>query len=143
MKKYLQNNSLGRNVRNAISSNNYKVPPSRSKRNDASPAPSINYSGFSSAQLESYYNRIHLKMIEFLSDFVIQCLSKDLCDVLGEASSAPPDEDELKKDSILGRNDEKIIKYLGDQQVCRFIKKLMKIYKALRVLERNKSSETP
>ena len=33
-----------------------------------------NYSGFPSAQLESYYNRIQLKMIEFLSDLIISIL---------------------------------------------------------------------
>ena len=37
------------------------------------------FSGFPSAQLETYYHRIHLKMVEFLADFVMQCLSKDLC----------------------------------------------------------------
>ena len=36
-----------------------------------------------------------------------------------------------------------IFKYLSGDQVSRFIKKTLKIYKALRVLERNKSSDTP
>lgn len=36
-----------------------------------------------------------------------------------------------------------MMKYLSDEQIDRFIKKTLKIYKALRVLERNKSSDTP
>ena len=54
------------------------------------------YSGFPSAQLETYYHRIHLKMVEFLADFVIQCLNKDLCgcvkavsDLAAEISQMP------------------------------------------------------
>ena len=35
------------------------------------------------------------------------------------------------------------MKYLGDQQIGKFIKKTLKIYKALRVLEKSKSNETP
>lgn len=34
-------------------------------------------------------------------------------------------------------------KYLGEEHVGSFIKKTLKIYKGLRVLERNKSNETP
>jgi hypothetical protein len=50
-------------------------------------------------------------MVEFLSDFVIQLLQSDLCELLGEAK------DELRdNDSILqGKNEDKIMKYLGDK----------------------------
>jgi hypothetical protein len=34
-------------------------------------------------------------------------------------------------------------KYIGEEQVGLFIKKALKIYKGLRVLERNKKSDTP
>ena len=33
--------------------------------------------------------------------------------------------------------------YIAEQQIDQFIKKIMKVYKALRVLERNKSKDTP
>jgi hypothetical protein len=36
-----------------------------------------------------------------------------------------------------------VMKYLGDDAVARFIKKTLKVYKALRVLEREKHIETP
>lgn len=39
------------------------------------------YSGFPSEQLEQYYSRIHLKMVEVLTDFIVQCLSKDLSNI--------------------------------------------------------------
>lgn len=83
-------------------------------------------------------------MVEFLSDFVIQCLQKDLCDILGESPSVL--QDDLKvQDSIhhSTKNDDRIMKYMGDQQIGKFIKKTLKIYKALRVLEKSKSNETP
>jgi len=35
------------------------------------------------------------------------------------------------------------MKYLGEDQVSKFIKKTLKVYKALRVLEREKNTETP
>lgn len=34
-------------------------------------------------------------------------------------------------------------KYIAEHQIDQFIKKILKVYKALRVLERNKSKDTP
>ena len=31
--------------------------------------------------METYYNRIHLKMVELLAEFVVQCLSKDFSNI--------------------------------------------------------------
>jgi hypothetical protein len=55
------------------------------------------------------------------------------------------DTQEFKENDSLHipKNNEKVMKYLGDQQIGKFIKKTLKIYKALRVLEKSKSSETP
>ena len=36
------------------------------------------YSGFPSIQLESYYDRIQMKVMEFLCTFIVQCLAKDV-----------------------------------------------------------------
>ena len=65
-------------------------------------------------------------MIEFLSSFIIHCISKDLSTLVKE---------EQPRDTVKD--------YLGDESVCKFIKKILKIFKALRVLEKNKSAKTP
>ena len=44
--------------------------------------PQPTYSGFGSAQMESYYNRIACKMMEFLTEFAIGNLSKGLSKAL-------------------------------------------------------------
>ena len=36
------------------------------------------YSGFPSIQLESYYDRIQMKVMEFLCGFIVQCLTKEI-----------------------------------------------------------------
>ena len=71
-------------------------------------------------------------MVEFLSDFVIHCLSKDLNNRLIKTKEELPTADLLDQ-----------YKHLNEDQISRFIKKMLKIYKALRVLERNKLPETP
>ena len=45
--------------------------------------------------------------------------------------------------SITDRVDNHLDKYISEHQIDQFIKKIMKVYKALRVLERNKSKDTP
>jgi hypothetical protein len=103
-------------------------------------------------------------MVEFLSDFIIHCLSKDLnsCLFTSKENVTPNNAAELTLNSerfgskIQGADSENdttfkldlsksthVMKYLGEDQVSRFIKKTLKAYKALRVLEREKNIETP
>ena len=110
-------------------------------------------------------------MVEFLSEFVVHCISKDLnsCvyqnekttsqqrNIENTSAEAASTADALNDNKIFelplsdnGKSSAgpdigftKIFKYLSGDQVSRFIKKTLKIYKALRVLERNKAPETP
>ena len=128
------------------------------------------YSGFPSVQLESYYDRIQMKVMEFLCGFIVQCLANRLANSASQGAlkvnkgvqcklnvspmnSGLPEttdgENEIDESCGLRDDDGNTIveqgpdSYIAEQQVDQFIKKIWKVYKALRVLERNKSKDTP
>lgn len=111
-----------------------------------------------------------MKVMEFLCSFIVQCLTKELANSASQgaatankavqcnlntaaAGSAQPEascvDNDIEESFLQNIDDGKSIvetgleNYIAEQQIDQFIKKIMKVYKALRVLERNKSKDTP